>query len=189
MPAHAQMLLAEFEFIQPGAVQLPANYHFNVTNNHLPPLPDTRPQMVNWVDTINSVPVTQTASPEMVAQMNAITTNHPSQDRRFYILNGSFSLPFFIDRPFDAIWYPDDPSDGWRAEAFVDFDPCAASDPFCHIGRGLWGYIVTGLERTITAESQLVRIYGHPIPEPASWLLASLALCLLHRRPYRVSLS
>jgi hypothetical protein len=51
--------------------------------------------------------------------------------------------------------------------------------------NGLWGYIVTGIERTITAESQLVRLYGHPIPEPATWLLACLALCWFRRQTKR----
>jgi hypothetical protein len=49
----------------------------------------------------------------------------------------------------------------------------------------LWGYIVTGLQRTITAESQLVRIYGRTIPEPAALSLLLLAIVHVSVRRHR----
>jgi hypothetical protein len=180
--SHAEMLLAEFEFTQPGTVTLPAQYQFTVENANLPGHDHFSVATVVWHDTIEAFPTVQAASPELVDRFNAITTNHPDNSRRVFIYNEPFGLPLFSTRPFDNIWFEDlDPGDGWRAQAFVPFVPNPDGDPERRNGNGLWGYWVTGLERTITAESQLVRIFGHPIPEPAAWLLV-LCCAVIHSR-------
>jgi hypothetical protein len=46
-------------------------------------------------------------------------------------------------------------------------------------GPALWGYKITAIERTITADSQGLLLLGIAVPEPATWLLV-LCLVLVH---------
>jgi hypothetical protein len=158
LPAQAgTILLAEFEWRQPEPITLPADYGFVVENiQHQPP--------AVWFAVVDQWPFNETASPALVERFNAITTNNPSNHRELRMHNDFQPINEFNRVPFDQIWGPVNEG-GWRAEAFV---PLVAPQP---LYSGLWGYIVTGLDRTITTEGQLVRVYGHPIPEPAAWLL------------------
>jgi hypothetical protein len=86
-------------------------------------------------------------------------------------------------------------------DLFWNFPPNEHTQVTMHVprrGYGLIGYSISEITTTIeqaeygdgyAAARYTVRLYGEQIPEPASWLLTCLALCLLHRRPYRVPLS
>jgi hypothetical protein len=170
-PANGEILLAEFELTQPEPITLPADYAFTVENIQLQ-------QTVFWPAVVNQYPFTESASSEMASRFNAITTNSPHNHRELRMHNDFQPINQFNRVPFDQIWFDDVPDDGWRAQAFVPFVLPQTNDPRDRLHVGLWGYIVTGLERTITAESQLVRIYGHPIPEPAT--LSVLLVAVVH---------
>jgi hypothetical protein len=55
-------------------------------------------------------------------------------------------------------------------------------------GPGLYGYTLTRIDRTITAEAQTIYFYGEAIPEPATCMLmlfaASAHLCARACHPY-----
>lgn len=165
------ILLAEFEFSQPEPITPPADYSFTLNNNSLVD------KVLFWPVTVDAFPLTELASPEMVATFNALVTNSPNNIRRVSLVNDGQAINEFGSMPFDNIWFPDaDPDDNWRAEAFVPHVPDPARDPLDRLYTGLWGYWIDEVERVITADSQLVRFRGHVIPEPATWLFVLLCV-------------
>jgi hypothetical protein len=115
--------------------------------------------------------------------------------------------PATISEIWTTVRVPDDivvfhtPNQLWEGPNRVPFgDVYTTTRHAAQRGFGFSGYELTDITTTLdhyqfmdrftVIASQTLRFYGFAIPEPASWLLASLALCLLlHRRPYRVSLS
>jgi hypothetical protein len=61
-----------------------------------------------------------------------------------------------------------------------------AADLFVpRLGPNLFGYLFTGIERTVTATSQTITLHGYAVPEPATWLLIAVGLCWFGQRTTR----
>ena len=81
-------------------------------------------------------------------------------------------------------------ADGWDGNAQPFTDSTGTWHAATYVpqkGNGnqaLFGYLITAVEREVTATTQTIRLYGvdAPVPEPSTLLLALLGLCAYNPR-------
>jgi hypothetical protein len=166
------MPIATFEWSQPNTVTLPAPYIAELR------MYDVQPTSAGWQETITAFPHASFAPQSIVDAFNAELYQAENGQFRFYnggitaadVSNGGqcgwCQLHWLIGdgrQQFDT----EIRESGWEAEMHVP-----------RLGPHLIGYLVTGIERTVTADSQTITLHGIPIPEPASWLLVLLFVTL-----------
>lgn len=167
LPAHAAELLFEYGWNQPEPVALPAEYFFWVTAFNQ-----------SWKAEVHAFPHESTASPEFIERMNE-TFVESGANVRLHYRNGfqeDSVLPYGF--PLGSIWFAPQgqmpEGNYWRT-----YVP--------QRGQGLRGYHIDSVDRLITAESQLLKFYGHDVeyvpddfvPEPSSAFLLFSSLCLV----------
>ncbi|HEX2475378.1 MAG TPA: PEP-CTERM sorting domain-containing protein [Lacipirellulaceae bacterium] len=166
--------VATLTWRQPQPVTLPAEYSvfFRMFSYDI--------TVAGWRETVSSFPHHSFADEATVNSFNAelFTAN------AIYQFNGELRFFHGEQTDFPCGWcqlhwaigeghdqfLAEKAADGWSGEMLAPSR-----------GPNLVGYILTGIERTVTATSQTITLHGVPVPEPASWLLACLALCCARR--------
>jgi hypothetical protein len=166
--------LAEFKWSQPYEVTLPAEDKAVLRMYHGGPI-----VRVGWIETVTAFPHHSVASQEIVDAFNHEIYTAENGELPFW--NGGdgagktiapcgwCQFAWSIGEGRDR-FLEEKAAAGWHAEMFVP-----------RLRSHLDGYLITSIERTVTADSQTLLFSGIPIPEPASWLLACLALCFVRR--------
>lgn len=182
LPAQAEMLLAEFKWSQAFEVTLPAPYSVHLTRNASSGNPFTAGYFVE-VNQFPHVTMLDAATFEDFDRVLAHSNSDFTATIKFW--NGGSQGEHGVepDSPGGACstcvvyrligherdeWLERATAAGWDARMFV---PSKG-------GPALWGYKITEVERTITADFQSVRLLGIAVPEPASWLLVLLLLAV-----------
>jgi hypothetical protein len=165
--------LASFEWSQQHEITLPAQYSATLRMFNGPMT------TAGWQETISSWPHESLAPQSIVDGFNAAI--YSADNGAFVFYNGGnqgaqasnggicgwCQLHWMIGDGADQ-FEQEKAESGWNVAMFVP-----------RLGSHLEGYLVTRIERTVTADSQTIELHGIPIPEPASWLLV-LCGCVLH---------
>ena len=186
-PSAAQsMLLAEIGLISPEEEIATVPAHFSLgAAIHPPGQPPFEPTNAAWhVQDVMDLNQTFVAPPDVVAEFNFIMT-HSQLGAGIHMSNDGYCGTLhqcLFGRGFSLII--GGPNNDWAGgpyniEGWYGLAHVPPKAPF-----SLAGYEITAMERTIAPTSQIVRFYGQPIPEPATLLLACIALCCC-LRPHR----
>jgi hypothetical protein len=165
-PAQAETLLAEFGWNSPLPVTTPARHEF-IVRQSLTTSPSA--SLVTDLTAFGTTPVDAAT----VAQFNNMLAGSDDTQRVVYVSNGGQTPPR-NDIAFNAIWSSLEPPPGFHYEAHVP-----------RLGSALFGYQITRMEHSITAQGQTVFFYGAVIPEPASCLLAFMGGIMLSAKKFR----
>ena len=175
-------LLVEFGWSQPDPVTLPANYTALVNSNSWDPFQN---------NTITQYPTTQFAVSGAVLFWNQACTygtacfvgfaNGGQQPSAF---GAEYNLDKVLGGP-NQLW-----ADGWDGNTQPFTNQTGVWHAATYVpqkGNGnqaLFGYLITAVEREVTATTQTIRLYGvdAPVPEPSTLLLALLGLCAYNPR-------
>lgn len=161
--------LARFEWSQPEPVSLPAEYRAVLTMY----TPGHESEL--WKETVTEFPYHSEASQEIVSEFNRLLYLDDNGELQF--INGGQNIG--ICGWCQLFWSIGEGADrflaekaaaGWDAEMFVP-----------RVGSHLDGYLITGIERTVTADSQTITFSGIPIPEPACLVLVLCGLVIQWR--------
>lgn len=172
-------LLVEFGWSQPNPVTLPANYIAAINGAY---------DWANVPNTITAYPTTQFADSDAINFWNQTCAAGTSCGIGF--ANGRqqpspFSAAYLLDNILggpNQVW-----ADGWDGNAQPFSNHTGTWHAATYVpqkGNGnqaLYGYLITAVEREVTATTQTLRLYGvnAPVPEPSTIFLVTIS-CLAH---------
>ena len=177
-------LLVEFGWSQPDPVTLPATYVASVGFTSWNGIGDS-------TNVISAYPTAQSAGQLAIDFWNqrctlgtACFVGFANGGRQPSPFGASYNLDQVLGGP-NQLW-----ADGWdgNPQPFVNHSGVWHAATYVpQKGNGnqaLFGYLITAVEREVTATTQTIRLYGvdAPVPEPSTLLLALLGLCAYNPR-------